>query len=135
MKDQIEVKLGAREMRVMKNLTNALDRLANYMQMYKPQKPKNSEIRLTEENNELQQAVEEAERLTDKAQEAISSINLKATGGYTGSGEEYAVRVEDGCYIPTPVELSPETIKRLEELMESSLESTERRPRPRLGGN
>lgn len=131
MKDQIEVKLGAREMRVMKNLTNALDRLANYMQMYKPQKPKNSEIRLTEPAD-LDEGGYIAGEMTP---EEFEKAKLKATGGYTGTGEEYAVRVEDGCYIPTPVELSPETIKRLEELMESSLESTERRPRPRLGEN
>lgn len=38
---------------MMKNLIGALNNLATYMQMYKPQKPKNSEIRLMETNLEL----------------------------------------------------------------------------------
>lgn len=48
MKNQMELKLGAPEMRAMKSLTKALNKLAVSMQLYMPQKPKNSEIRLTE---------------------------------------------------------------------------------------
>lgn len=51
MKDQIEVKLGIQERLMLKNLTKALNKLAVSMQLYMPQKPKNSEIRLTEPAN------------------------------------------------------------------------------------
>lgn len=47
-KEQIEMKLGSEEKRILKNLTRTLDKLARSMQLYMPQKPKNDAIRLTE---------------------------------------------------------------------------------------
>lgn len=47
----MELKLGAQEKTMLKNLTKALNKLAVSMQLYMPQKPKNSEIRLTEPAN------------------------------------------------------------------------------------
>lgn len=50
-KEQIEMKLGPEEKRILKNLTRTLDKLACSMQLYMPQKPKNDTIRLTEPAN------------------------------------------------------------------------------------
>jgi len=52
-KEQMELKLAPEEKRMLKKLTRSLDTLARSMQLYMPQKPKNSEIRLTEPAQEL----------------------------------------------------------------------------------
>lgn len=115
MKDQMELKLGPQEKTMLKNLTKALNKLAVSMQLYMPQKPKNSEIRLTEPAN-LDEGGYIAGEMTP---EEFEKAKLKAPGGYTGTGERYAVRVDEGCYIPTPIELTPETLKKLGALMET----------------
>ena len=99
-KEQMELKMGTQEKSLMRNLTRALNNLAVSMQLYMLQKPKNSEIRLTEPAN------------------LDEGGTPYATGGYTGNGERYAVRVDEGCYIPGG-NLSTESLKKLGELMET----------------
>lgn len=52
MTNDLKLKLDPQALRVLKNLTKALDGVAKALQVNNPQKPKNSELRLTEDLHE-----------------------------------------------------------------------------------
>ena len=118
-KEQMELKMGTQEKSLMRNLTRALNNLAVSMQLYMPQKPKNSELRLTEPANLDEGGYVTGEMTPEEYEEANRKFKDKyATGGYTGTGKGYAVRVDEGCYIPGG-NLSTENLKKLGALMET----------------
>lgn len=79
-KEQMELKMGTQEKSLMRNLTKALNNLAVSMQLYMPQKPKNSEIRLTEPAN-LEEGGYVAGEMTPEEYEEAKRKHVSRYGG------------------------------------------------------